>query len=132
MSSPNLFFSTPVWVSKINNYKETNEKIYNYIKNLHSADNKGIIKSNVKGWHSNNFNLEDENVIEFINLISHNINKIHSNCIDSPKYTFLKIHRFHINFHENRHLYAVNVSKKHIKILKNHVQKPTKKFVTRL
>ena len=27
MSSPNLFFSTPVWVSTINNYKETNEKM---------------------------------------------------------------------------------------------------------
>ena len=76
MSNPNLFFSTPVWVSTINNYKETNEKIYHYIKNLHSTDNKGIIKSNVQGWHSNNFNLEDENVIEFINLISPNINNV--------------------------------------------------------
>ena len=47
MSNPNLFFSTPVWVSKIDNYKETNEKIYHYIKKLRSEDNKGIIKSNV-------------------------------------------------------------------------------------
>ena len=76
MSNPNLFFSTPVWVTKINNYKETNEDIYQYIKNLHSADNKGIVKSNVKGWHSKNFNLEDENVVEFINLISPNINNV--------------------------------------------------------
>ena len=76
MSNPNLFFSTPVWVSKIDKYKETNEKIYHYIKNLQSEDNKGIIKSNVKGWHSNSFNLKDDNVIEFINLISPNINKV--------------------------------------------------------
>ena len=74
MSNPNLFFSTPVWVSKIDNYKETNEKIYHYIKNLHSADNKGIIKSNVKGWHSDDFNMKDKNVIDFIRLISPNIN----------------------------------------------------------
>ena len=76
MSSPNLFFSTPVWVSKIDNYKATNEKIYHYIKNLHSEDNKGIIKSNVKGWHSNDFNMKDENVIDFIRLISPNINNV--------------------------------------------------------
>ena len=76
MSNPNLFFSTPVWVSEIDNYKDTNEKIYHYIKNLQGEDNKGIIRSNVKGWHSNNFNLENENVIEFINLISPNINSV--------------------------------------------------------
>ena len=76
MSNPNLFFSTPVWVSTINNYKETNEKIYHYIKNLHSADNEGIVKSNVKGWHSNDFNMKDKDVIDFINLISPNINKV--------------------------------------------------------
>ena len=76
MSNPNLFFSTPVWVSKVDNYKETNEKIYHYIKNLHSADSNGIIKSNVKGWHSNDFNMKDENVIDFIRLISSNINKV--------------------------------------------------------
>ena len=64
MSNPNLFFSTPVWVSRIDNYKETNEKIYHYIKNLHSADTKGIIKSNVKGWHSNDFDMKDESVID--------------------------------------------------------------------
>ena len=44
MSGLNLFFSTPVWVSKIENYKETNEEIYAYIKNLqnwidHSKNN---------------------------------------------------------------------------------------------
>ena len=76
MSNPNLFFSTPVWVSKIDNYKETNEKIHYYIKNLQNEDNKGIIKSNVKGWHSKDFNMKDENVIDFIHLISPNINKV--------------------------------------------------------
>ena len=44
MSGPNLFFSTPVWTSKLDNYKETNQEIYSYIKNLQAQDNKGIIK----------------------------------------------------------------------------------------
>ena len=42
MSAPNLFFSTPVWASKAENYKETNEEIYNYIKKLQTEDNDGI------------------------------------------------------------------------------------------
>ena len=76
MSAPNLFFSTPVWASKAENYKETNEEIYNYIKKLQTEDNDGIIKSNVKGWHSKDFDLKNSVVIKFINLISPNINQV--------------------------------------------------------
>lgn len=76
MSNPSLFFSTPVWASKIENYKETNEKIYNYIKKLRDNDNKGILRSNIKGWHSKDFNLKDEEPRLFINLISPIISKI--------------------------------------------------------
>ena len=70
MSGPNLFFSTPVWTSKLDNYEETNEKIYTYIKSLQAQDNKGVIKSNVKGRHSQDFNLKERNVVDFINMIS--------------------------------------------------------------
>ena len=76
MSAPNLFFSTPVWASKTENYKETNEEIYNYIKKLQTEDNDGIIKSNVKGWHSKDFDLKNSVVIKFINLISPSINQV--------------------------------------------------------
>ena len=76
MTGPNLFFSTPVWATKIDNYKETNEEIYNYIKKMQTEDQSGIVKSNVKGWHSKNFNLKDVEVINFINLISPNINQV--------------------------------------------------------
>ena len=76
MSAPNLFFSTPVWASKTENYKETNEEIYNYIKKLQTEDNDRIIKSNVKGWHSKDFDLKNSVVIKFINLISPNINQV--------------------------------------------------------
>ncbi len=76
MQNPNLFFSTPVWASKLEDYNSTNEKIYDYIKNLQKSDSEGIIKSNIKGWHSKDFNLKDDPVISFINLISPNINKV--------------------------------------------------------
>ncbi len=75
MTSPNLFFPTPVWVTKIDKYKETNEEIFEYIKKLRKVDDKGIIKSNIKGWHSNDFDLKDTEVKNFINLISPQINK---------------------------------------------------------
>ncbi len=76
MSNLNLFFSTPVWASKIENYKEVNEEIYNYIKNLQKKDKDGIIKSNIKGWHSKDFDLNDIEPKKFIELISSNINKV--------------------------------------------------------
>ncbi len=76
MSDPNLFFPTPVWVSEIDNYKEINEKIYLYIKNLQNNDDKGLIKSNVKGWHSKDFDMKENEVVEFINLISPKIAKL--------------------------------------------------------
>ena len=75
MLDPNLFFPTPVWVTKIDKYKETNEEIFEYIKKLRKVDDKGIIKSNIKGWHSNDFDLKDTEVKNFINLISPQINK---------------------------------------------------------
>ena len=76
MPNPNLFFSTPVWATQIENYKNTNEKIYSYIKKLQKEDNKGITKSNIKGWHSKDFNMKDDDVLNFINLISPLINKV--------------------------------------------------------
>ena len=76
MSEPNLFFPTPVWASQVNDYKEINEEIYKYIKNLQKEDGEGIIKSNIKGWHSKNFDLKNEKVVSFINLISPEINQV--------------------------------------------------------
>ena len=76
MVNPNLFFSTPVWVQVIDNYKNTNENIHNYIKNLEISDKEGIIRSNIKGWHSQDFNLEDKEPQEFIKLISSEIHQV--------------------------------------------------------
>ncbi len=76
MTNPNLFFSTPVWASKIDNYKEINEEIYSYIKKLEKNDKSGIIRSNIKGWHSKDFDLKNDEPKKFINLISQNIQKV--------------------------------------------------------
>ena len=76
MNNPQLFFSTPVWVTKIEDYKQTNEEMFKYIKKLQSEDEEGIVKSNVKGWHSKDFDLTNEIIKKFINLISPEINRV--------------------------------------------------------
>ena len=70
-----LFFSTPIWTSKIDNYKKINNMMSNYIYNLKEKDPEGIIKSNLKGWHSKNFNMKDEEPKNFIEAIKKNINE---------------------------------------------------------
>ena len=76
MPNPNLFFSTPIWTEKIKNYKDTNEQIYDYIKNLQKKDSQGIVKSNVKGWHSKNFDLKEKEPQNFIKIISRQIESV--------------------------------------------------------
>ncbi len=76
MSSPTLFFPTPVWVSQLENYENVNEEIYKYIISLKKEDEAGIVRSNVKGWHSQNFNLKDNSPQMFIKLISPKIEQL--------------------------------------------------------
>ena len=75
VSELNLFFSTPVWTSKIKNYLEINKNILQYIKKLEVADPKGIKKSNLKGWHSQDFDLNDKDAQLYINSVGPNINE---------------------------------------------------------
>jgi uncharacterized protein (TIGR02466 family) len=69
-----LFFSTPIWVSKIDNHENLNADILSYITDLQKKDPQGIIKSNFNGWHSKNFNLKEDIPAKFISSISKNIN----------------------------------------------------------
>ena len=69
-----LFFSTPIWSSKIENYQTVNDNMLNYITYLQKKDSDGVIKSNFKGWHSKNFNMKDEEPKNFIEEIKTNIN----------------------------------------------------------
>lgn len=69
-----LFFSTPIWTTKINNYENVNKEMLVYITNLQNQDPKGVVKSNFKGWHSQDFNLKDKYPSNFISGIKKNIN----------------------------------------------------------
>ncbi|MDB2349348.1 TIGR02466 family protein [Alphaproteobacteria bacterium] len=69
-----LFFSTPIWTSKIEKYKTVNDNMLNYITNLQKINPDGVIKSNFKGWHSKNFDMKDEEPKNFIEEIKININ----------------------------------------------------------
>ena len=69
-----LFFSTPIWTAKIEEYQTVNNSMQNYISNLQKKDPEGVIKSNFKGWHSKNFDMKDEEPQNFIEKIKTNIN----------------------------------------------------------
>ena len=76
MNKPNLFFPTPVWTLQLENYKSVNEAMFDYIKSKQKKDATGISKSNVKGWHSNDFNLNDKEPQNFIAFILPSIEQI--------------------------------------------------------
>ena len=76
MSKPNLLFPTPVWTLQLEKYKTINEKMFEYIKDAQIKDQKGISKSNIKGWHSKDFDLKDESLKQFISFISPSIKQV--------------------------------------------------------
>ena len=75
ISDLNFIFSTPIWTTILKNQNEINKKMYNYIHKLKTNDPKGIIRSNLHGWHSKNFKLEDVELKFFINELSPIINE---------------------------------------------------------
>ena len=68
-----LFFSTPIWITEINNYESINSELKNYIYQEKEKNIQGTKKSNVNGWHSDDFDLKNENLKNFITEISKNI-----------------------------------------------------------
>ena len=74
-SEINLIFSTPIWTSHLDEYQNINKRMEEYIKKQMELDSKGKKASNINGWHSENFNLKDEEVVFFINTISVKIQK---------------------------------------------------------
>ena len=69
MTNPNLLFPTPVWTLQLNNHRSVNEEMHTYIKSKQSEDKIGINKRNVKGWHSEDFELNDKEPRNFISFI---------------------------------------------------------------
>tara|TARA_B100001057_G_scaffold212833_1_gene213165 strand:+ start:1337 stop:1930 length:594 start_codon:yes stop_codon:yes gene_type:complete len=76
MSKPNLLFSTPVWTFQLENYKNINEEMFSYIKLKQKDDEEGINKSNIRGWHSKDFDLNDKEIQSFISFILPSIEKV--------------------------------------------------------
>jgi len=64
-----LFFSTPIWISQIENYENINEELKNFIYDQKKNSPKGTLKSNVKGWHSEQFNLQNESLKNFLEAL---------------------------------------------------------------
>ena len=75
VSDLNLIFATPIWVSLVPNHKEINEKMFSYIKSLQTSNTVGITKSNSNGWHSENFDLNEQEPRFFTNSISSLLNE---------------------------------------------------------
>lgn len=69
MKKPNLFFPTPVWTLQLDDYQSVNEKMYKFIKITQLKDQEGIKKSNNKGWHSKDFNMQENDPKNFIKFI---------------------------------------------------------------
>ena len=65
-----LFFSTPIWINEISNHESINTELENYIYNQREKNPKGTKKSNVNGWHSEEFDLKNENLKNFISEFS--------------------------------------------------------------
>ena len=76
MTKPNLLFPTPVWTIQLDNYKSVNEQMFSYIKDKQKNDKIGVSKSNVKGWHSTDFDLNDKDPQTFISFILPAIEKV--------------------------------------------------------
>ena len=71
-----LFFSTPIWAEKIEGYEKVNRNMLTYILNLQKKDPVGVLKSNFKGWHSKDFNMKENDPINFITSIKNNLNRL--------------------------------------------------------
>ena len=76
MNKPNLLFPTPVWTIQLENFNIINEEMYNFIKETRVKDKVGIKKSNNKGWHSKDFNMQEAAPKNFIKNISPSIEKV--------------------------------------------------------
>jgi len=86
LSELNLVFSTPIWTSLVDDYKNINAQMLKYIQSMYAKNPIGSKRSNVFGWHSEDFDLEDETTKFFINSIKSNIKKtIDDMCWDSEK-----------------------------------------------
>ena len=76
MNKPNLLFPTPIWTIQLDNFENINEDMFNFIKESQRNDERGIKRSNNKGWHSKDFDMKKAEPQTFIKNISPSIEKV--------------------------------------------------------
>ncbi len=64
------FFPQPVFRYRIENHKEINHELLKYIYKLKEMNEEGLERSNINGWHSENFNLKDKDSVQHKFLMS--------------------------------------------------------------
>ena len=63
-------FPQPLIHYKFEDYKEHNVELEKYIKNLYAKDTEGLQRSNIDGWHSPDFSLEEKDTAAYKFFIS--------------------------------------------------------------
>ena len=58
------YFPQPIFRYKVENFQKYNKELLDYIYKLNHEDKRGVLKSNIGGWHSKPFNLKDKNSIQ--------------------------------------------------------------------
>ena len=58
-------FPQPLIHYKFEDYKEQNIELEKYIKNLYKKDSEGLQRSNIDGWHSPDFSLEEKDTAAY-------------------------------------------------------------------
>ena len=64
-----LFFPTPVWISEIENFDIINQSLIKFIYEEKNNDPSGIRRSNIKGWHSKQFDLNHSSLQIFLKTL---------------------------------------------------------------
>tara|TARA_B110000037_G_scaffold128297_1_gene145865 strand:- start:315 stop:920 length:606 start_codon:yes stop_codon:yes gene_type:complete len=76
------FFPEPVFKYKLENFKNLNKELSEFIYKLHDKDRNGLERSNKGGWHSKNFELTVEGSIQkkFSTIIQKYILSVFQHC----------------------------------------------------
>ena len=70
-----LFFPTPIWITEISDHDNINKELIEFIYNEKKIDPTGKNKSNIKGWHSKSFDLNNQSLKNFLKSITPEIQK---------------------------------------------------------
>ncbi len=71
-------FPQPVFKYKVKNFETLNQELLKFIYDLHKEDTVGLKKSNINGWHSKSFDLNDLEGLpyKFLSQITDNIKDV--------------------------------------------------------